>query len=479
MAWYYVKDDGTAESGTATGDGGRYTSQKTGDWSTAFSATTEYYASIDAAVGATTTPTDGDYILVSDLHNKTYDPPANVAISGAAHSGAGLYLISVDDTACDAYKPGAYESITGGDDYVPDYNVGIFGVHLETTDNTVIINQANSTVTICDATLTSDANTDLCIYSLLDGVSIKLVNVILDGNTNSEGIYFSGGGLITWDGGSVTGSIDELFFTGSFNSEGGSAYLNGVDLTAYSGKIIQNLTEGTTDRVHIRLTNCKLSSGTSATPVGTLPSVAHRFEMFNCDVAAGGQNRFHIETGSGKVVNNDSTYVTADEAWGYDGTTKSSMEVTTTSSCSHIRPFTFELPAQWVDFSAGASDVITVELITTHATSAITLTDTEIAAFLVYPDGTTEEQPNWVTSGKTVGTGNYGIDPLAAGTTLTLSSLGVGDWIGELSSTNFYKMTLDTTGDAGAKGVASIRIEVYKPSITAGQLFISPQISLS
>lgn len=33
MAFYYVKS-----GGTATGDGGRYTSQKTGAWSSAFSA---------------------------------------------------------------------------------------------------------------------------------------------------------------------------------------------------------------------------------------------------------------------------------------------------------------------------------------------------------------------------------------------------------------------------------------------------------
>ncbi len=40
-------------------------------------------------------------------------------------------------------------------------------------------------------------------------------------------------------------------------------------------------------------------------------------------------------------------------------------------------------------------------------------------------------------------------------------------------------MQLDTTGDAGQAGVCSIRIEVYKPSIASGDLFIHPLIITS
>ncbi len=40
-------------------------------------------------------------------------------------------------------------------------------------------------------------------------------------------------------------------------------------------------------------------------------------------------------------------------------------------------------------------------------------------------------------------------------------------------------MQLDTSGDAGAATVCSVRIEVYKASIASGDLFIHPLITTS
>ena len=198
--------------------------------------------------------------------------------------------------------------------------------------------------------------------------------------------------------------------------------------------------------------------------------------MYNCDDATGNDfHRFLRTTGSGAVYNNDSVYVTATKAW-YGGLAYSSMEVTTTAFCNHGNPFVFDFPSRYADLSDASSDLVTIELVTA---AAQTLTDTDIAAFLVYPDGTTAVIPVWVTSGKTVGAGNYGVDPLAAGTTLAAGALGAGDWTGEPVSGNFYKMQLDTTGTAGQATALAIRIEVYKPSIAVGELFIHPLVTLS
>ena len=90
--------------------------------------------------------------------------------------------------------------------------------------------------------------------------------------------------------------------------------------------------------------------------------------------------------------------------------------------------------------------------------------------------------PNWLTSGKTVGTGNLGIDPLAAGTTLTnTGGLSDSSWTKVLSDANAtqYRLELDTSSNVGEATAVGIRIEVYVPSIAAGELFIHPLLTLS
>ena len=58
-----------------------------------------------------------------------------------------------------------------------------------------------------------------------------------------------------------------------------------------------------------------------------------------------------------------------------------------------------------------------------------------------------------------------------AGTALTDNS---ADAVWTLPKTNEYKLTLDTTSDAGGKGVPIIQIEVYKASLT---VYIDTEIS--
>ena len=100
MAYYYVK------SGlTGTGDQGRYASQQIG----AFPTGTGGYDNIVAALGASTAPTHGDFICVSDTHSHNY--VANTTYSNTTNSnGTGITIISVDDTACEDYKRGAGET---------------------------------------------------------------------------------------------------------------------------------------------------------------------------------------------------------------------------------------------------------------------------------------------------------------------------------------------------------------------------------
>jgi hypothetical protein len=63
MAYIYVKS-----GGTATGTAGKYSSPKTGSWSTAFATTAEYYGDLVTACTASSY-SPGDIFYVSNLHN--------------------------------------------------------------------------------------------------------------------------------------------------------------------------------------------------------------------------------------------------------------------------------------------------------------------------------------------------------------------------------------------------------------------------
>ena len=462
MAHIYVSSvHGTNTGGSDTS----YGSQQTGAMTSLTAG--NVYDNIGSAVAGRTL-IDGDVIYVADNHSASYDNGGNVQFS------ASVKVVSVSASNIDQYSPGATENLTDTSDVyqisnaVVEEHILLAGLDLEAGDDVIRVQSPFGDCIILDTIIRPDTSGDVGIYSY-SANRIILVNVDIIANSSGAFCFKTGSqASVYWYG----GSAQTLTTLNDFGSEGLHIEAKGVDLspitTVYGGNSAH-------ERAYIRFDSCKLNSSISL-PTWTGHSNRY-FEMFNCDDASGGAyHRFYVSQREGTVKNNDSTYVTATESW-YEGSSKSSIEVTTSSTCSHSRPFIFELPAQYVDLSQAASDVLTLDLVTDS--TALSLTDTDIAAFLVYPDGTTAVQANWVTSGKTVGTGNYGIDPLSAGTALSASSLGAGDWTGEPASANFYKMDLDTSGDAGQATAVSIRIEVYKASIASGALYIHPLISTS
>jgi len=466
MAFYYVKS-----GGTATGDAGRYATQQTGSFASL--GASGYYDTLeDAFENSTTVPVQADVVCVSDVHNKSYSHVQYVTIS------AGL-VVSVDDSNCDQYKPGASETNTQtstyDEYYIQSENCLIAGVSLASLDYVVYSQSAPCLHILQDLKLTTSSGiSDMATYLSNYGGRMIFKNVEVQlGGTSAFVVGGNDSSIFEWFGGKTSGSAGKLF--SNLGGNGGfKAHLTGVDLSTVS-QIFDNVAS-TSHNVFQRLDHCKLPTSAtmpSHTDFSTTPN--SRFEMYNCDDGTGDKlHRFLIVDRAGVARNSDSCYVTETTAW-YGETDKSSIEVITSANCSHRAPFIFQLPAQIIDLADSTSDLITIDLVT----DAITLTDTDIAAFLVYPDGTTQVQANFVTSGKTVGAGNYGIDPLASGTTLPTSSLGASDWTGEPASPNFYKLELDTSNDAGSLLAAEIRIEIYKPSIAAGDLFIHPLLVVS
>ena len=470
MAYYYVKAGGTANAGT---DNGRSATQRTGTWN---AATIDYYPTIAAANSALTKPIDGDFIMVSHLHVGTHSLVSVFFNSTGSVSGIGLVIVSVDNANQENYKPGASETITDAFSYYIYNNGLIAGVSLSTDNDTINILNPGTEWVIQDCTLTAQGSGDFCVRTGAAGSFLRLVNVeLVVESTGAEYFLLAAGNVVIWDGGSVSGvspgSLIDPFGTGG----GAQIHITGVDFSSFTGALHEGMIAGANDATLMRLQNCRLNSSVT---FPTLVGGMHRLEIYNTDwLAGGGYHRFHVETGIGTAKNNDATYVTDIAPW-YEGSIKSSIEVTTKSRCSNIRPFVFELPAQYVDLSNTVSDVLSLDLLVDN--TVVTLTDTDIAAFLVYPDGTTAIQANWISTGKTVGAGNIGTDPLAAGTTLTnTGGLGDADWTKSISDVNAtqYRLLMDTSVDPGQATAVSIRIEIYKESINAGELFIHPIIN--
>lgn len=474
--YFYVKSGGTASGGSVDAADGVYSTQKTGTWASAFSAASEYFGTLEAAVEGTVKPTGGDFVLFSDQHAASY-ASGGAAINIVGASFDGIIIASVDDANdITAYLPGASDTNTSTTGY---YNttgfVTINGVDLSTEDDVIRPGSQGSMIYLRDTTLTVGAgSSDTAFKIIVDGVSVQMDGGTIDFNSTLNSLaQLNNGGKLTLKGVVFTGSaLSNMFIAGMGANGGAQVQIEGCDLSTITGTLMPSLSIVTCDIVKCVYKNCRLNA--SVTLHGTLNTPMHRFEMYGCDDSTGNAlHRFYIADGAGTAKNSDSVYVTATDSW-YGGTDKSSIQVDTTSQCNRVKPFIFELPQQYVDLAATGSDVVTLEMVTTEV-----LNKQDICAFMVYPDGTTAVIPNTVSSGPSA-TGFYGCDPLDDSTAMPAGDLGAADWTGEPAGSptpNFYKLELDTTGDPGQQAAVSVRIEVYK-DLTA-PVYIHPLFQLS
>ena len=460
--------------GTATGDQS-FTTQQTGVTMASLGAAA-VYANLQAAVGGVSI-TSGDVIYFADDHSTSYAFLDDVVLNGL-FTGIGLAVVSVDTTSIGIYKPGAFDENTSINELILTGRGTSWGVDFKGADNALLFGTDSEWV-FNDATLhASTGNGDTAITCTADGASATLNNIVATcGSAIAEFFNISGNGRIVMNGGELAGIMPGVLCVGFGASGGASLLMNGVDMSLLNKALHPNLVAGAADRTSMKFTNCKLHADIILPVAGTnLTQPMQRFEMYNCDDSTGlALHRFYIADGCGSARNNDSVYNSNNLAW-YEGSAKSSVEVRTTAICSKQSPFIFILPVEYVDLGDTASDKITINLVTN-----IVLTDVDIAAFLVYPDGTQIVQPNWVStpSYTNKGTG-LAINPIETGNTLGTSALDAADWVGEPTSPNFYKLELDTVGDAGEAFIPEIRIEVYKTSIdgTTDKLFIDSELEI-
>ena len=452
MAYFYVKNS----LGTRTTGGGL--TQQTGSFTTLGAASV--YATVEDAI--TDGAGAGDHILCSDLHD--YDAGATSIIYNGPTTTF-LAIISVDDANCDAYKAGGTERTTSGT--AADVDVGglivAWGMSFTFADDFRVINAGSQFKGYKCAF--GPINASDGFRSMQDGQLLELFDCDVEAGHAAAQLYISEyNGSFRMFGGRffrTSGSINNLS-TGNFGGAGGNYELYGVDLTDVTNTLFANVGSNFTsdDKMTITMDLCQLSSAVDTSDLYFNEDFAkplHKISITRCSSSSSdAEHRFYSKLYAGVITDDTAIYRDGSTAF-EDSNQKVSLKVVTNTNNSLFAPLAFDFPTTFAALSSASTDTLRIYIL-----SADTLTDNDIWAEAVYPDGTTKNVGNIATSNGNTIASSFVVDPLSTGTTLTTNTEA---WTGRTTE-NRYQIDIDTSGDAGADCVPRIRLYIAKASST-------------
>lgn len=442
MAHYYVK----AGFGTRT-TGGGYGSAQTGSFASL--GATNVYDNFDAVESDGLAA--GDFVYMSDLHDKDYGGTTTTIYAPVpAWTSAFITVISVDDVNCDQYKKGAVERTTASNaDYYMRGRFRLCGVTIRSADRFTLIS-AHTIVRFEDGELQYK---QLYYNDAVQAVELYDSDVTLT-TVNPAGLYMYGqSGVFVWKGGTLNSAaggdgLVDYFCTTTAVSGLGHIEISGVDLSIIDGSYIFNSTSIYGPRATLDM--CKLHANE---PVGfnafSTGSRTPRVKMTRCSSSSAAAEYSYWEGDATGTIEDDTSFYRDGSVAFKDSSQKVSYKAVTDSDAARGTPFQFDLPSVWAALSSASTDTIRI-----HLLSATALTDEDVWAELVYPDGTNKHLGNLADSRT--------YDPFSSGTTLTTNT---ETWTGRTTE-NRYQIDLDTSGDAGADCVPIVRVYVSKASAT-------------
>ena len=457
MAYYYVRDDGTA-----TGDGGRYASQQTGSF--AGLGASGYYGSVEAAEAATTSFDFGDFICVSDAHDFTHAGGTEFHGSTltATTSDKSITFMTVSDANVDQYAIASsiQEQTTSASFYLTgnsgDRNKYAF-LGLNIAADGQILAAGSSPCFMKDCTFTGLGASD---SPMRTAGAVVLENCHLHSNGATNGYYLytsSGTASISMKGGSL--STDQTTNTRALiHNIAGTIRLEGVDMSATKSTLLVSAEDSFSHFADVQVLDCALSTSLTDFMPSNVPSPEYRVLVANsATTSAAAEYQYYYQAGPDQVE--DETSIYRDGSTAFPSGQRISLKYVTGTAVSQEYPFVVEAPTRFAELSNAASDVLRVYILSSAA-----LTDADIRVEVIYPDGTNKHISNIAESSD--------FDPFATGTTLTTNTEA---WTGRTAE-NRYHIDIDTSGDAGADCVPSIRVHVAKPSAT---IYFCPTIGLS
>lgn len=449
MAYFYVKNS----LGTRTVGGGL--TQQTGSFTTLGAASV--YATIAAAI--TDGATAGDFILCSDLHD--FDSAA-VAITWSGPTTGVLTIMSVDDANCDAYSAGATERTTSGTAADVQFSglIACWGFTLTSVDDYKLL-VSGSELHGYDMTFGPMGSTSTLRFDT-DAQMFQFYNPTFDlSSANARFFFPDKPGVLRTYGGVITrsGGVGISYITsGGWTAGGCTLEMYGTDLSEITTFLFNDIggSLSADDRMHIRLDLCQLNATVAffdETPVNGDNDIL----ISRCSSAsATAEYQFFSINRGGEVSSNTTFYRDGSTAYDESGQ-KVSLEVVGNTDNSRGIPFTFDFPTIDAALSSASTDTLRI-----YVLSADTLTDADLWAVAIYPDGTNKNIGNIATSTGIALGGSNMPDPLQAGTTLTTNTEA---WTGRTTE-NRYQIDIDTSGDVGADCVPTIRLYFAKASST-------------
>jgi len=260
--FYYIK-----LGGTATGDGGRYATEKVGSWATAFSATSEYYNSLEECLdNATTKPTGEDSIRISHLH--LFDSGnTEIRYELVTPPSAPIEIISVDDANVDTPLAGAAEDAGTADTYFRGYEFiayKFYGFKVLCDEPTIGGVGSNISLYMKDSFFELLGNDQITVYGVRDSHNVHLDHCNIHYTTSSANSTFDirANGKVVMHGGSITGdsNVGGLIYNSSM--EGGMrGEFVGVDLSVLTGPVISATgAQSADDFIDVLIKGCPLST---------------------------------------------------------------------------------------------------------------------------------------------------------------------------------------------------------------------------
>lgn len=448
MAWIYVRNDGTA-----TGNGGRYLTQQTGDWDTTFPTTDMYYASlVDAFNLPAPAPTANDFVMVSSIHDHDYGAIGNILIQGPTdNNGDPAYVISVDDTDIAEWLPGGREENSADIEF--DEQLYLFGLTFETDNEDIYFDiLSNAMAEQCEFIVTESSSR----FEARSLSCVELNNCIVRLNGANSSFIVNRDSALFMNGGAVRTTVPANSLFSSSSNQGGVLRMDTVDLTDFENFLWDGFGDNRSDSpLNYRMYNCPLNQS-----VEILEETFFRFGMdwllSHCGKTnAESEYQFFHALAGGSIEAVPSSSIIRDETIAYPSGEKTSLRVITADNTHIQRVFRFNLSFQESDFSTFDTIRIYFAVVNT-----VTLTNSNCWAEVKFPDATNPRIYNEVS--------NRQSDFWNAGTEhqLDIGSTWLNNGV-DLAGFKEYYMDVDLSGDnPGSSGVPEITVAINIPDVT-------------
>jgi hypothetical protein len=460
MSYYYIK-----AGGTATGTAGKYGSQKSGSWATAFGGVSEYYGSIRSALSASA-PSNGDVFCVSSLHDYTNSGLSDTT-TGSANNVA---VVCVSDSDVTSLSTGAKETWshtssskwTLGFQYMYGMEIlcasaGHLSLANEASSNRRLFVFENCIFRGYASTSILSVGIELCPNSSYYP-SVRFLNCTLDLKTySSNTIYGSVSTPFTIEFIkctflAATTTTTPLVSLNYFASDPCYVIFKGCDFTG-ANRPLQS-TSSTLGHKFIQLEQCVEAANTRYTGQNTLSrNVPIRYNW--CGPSSG-VTSYYTETYRDGSVNAIGTVYRTGGAK-YDDSHTYSLKIESGTTVIVNSPLRFKIAEVWLDTTSAKT--FTVEFAQNNAATALTTRDFWVD--VLHSDDSTP--------GAHLVTGRVSL--LSSGSNHTTSSV---TWNGLTNPTKQYTSISST--ETGKAGMVTIWGCLNKASVT---MYICPKVTVT